>query len=79
MPTSLSRFGTAPSPTSAQYVLIAEIQARYYQFLRAGNPTSGWDATWDATEGRTNSALELEHVYDVYVEHITCQLKRCCK
>ncbi|KAH9928173.1 Alpha/Beta hydrolase protein [Fomitopsis serialis] len=52
-------FGTAPSPTSAQSALITEIQARYYQFLRTGNPNSGSYATWGATDGQTVSALEL--------------------
>jgi len=52
-------FGTAPSPTNAQSALITEIQARYYQFLRTGNPNSGSYATWGATEGQTVSALEL--------------------
>ncbi|KAH9832939.1 alpha/beta-hydrolase [Rhodofomes roseus] len=52
-------FGTAPSPTSAQSALITEIQARYYQFLRTGNPNSGSYATWSATDGQAISALEL--------------------
>ncbi|KZT69793.1 alpha/beta-hydrolase, partial [Daedalea quercina L-15889] len=52
-------FGTAPSPTSAQSALITEIQARYYQFLRTGNPNSGSYATWTPTAGSNVTALEL--------------------
>ncbi|KAI0032826.1 alpha beta-hydrolase [Vararia minispora EC-137] len=54
-------FGTAPSPTSSQRALIAEVQARYKAFLHTGNPnpTSGGYATWDAATSTDIPALLL--------------------
>ncbi|KZT09783.1 alpha/beta-hydrolase [Laetiporus sulphureus 93-53] len=52
-------FGTVSNPNVNQSALINEMQQRYYEFIRTGDPNYGSYATWTPATNTTIDALEL--------------------